>query len=361
MFRVYCSAYDKTKDELHRLLKTNTEFKEFCEKVRTEFQTDLIDSLLICPIQRPSRYNLLIRQIIEYTEPGNTQLKKILELKDKFSKVNAAINRAIKDVEMRTKVKEIENSFLKPINIMNPSRVFIKKGEFWKVCRSDNRLYTFWLFNDLLLYGTLNNLGTYKLHKEIALNDNFIVNDLPGTKTFKNVFEIKSETKSFMAYTETVQEKKEWLKLFQDCIKKFRSSEEQRGRKVRKIARTAPVWMPDSYSDTCLICKDPFTLFKRRHHCRICGRLTCSNCRKNTLPDLTGKDVPACNICDEEFSRRQSLHDPIMKKTMSEQFSAKSLILKITLQDHQDIAAITSTTLSVPIKNTTVSSIITKL
>ena len=32
-----------------------------------------------------------------------------------------------------------------------------------------------------------------------------------------------------------------------------------------------PTWIPDSEMDKCCSCKLPFTLLRRRHHCRNCG------------------------------------------------------------------------------------------
>lgn len=40
----------------------------------------------------------------------------------------------------------------------------------------------------------------------------------------------------------------------------------------------AVVWLPDSYARRCLICKDSFTMVRRRHHCRGCGKLVCGRC-----------------------------------------------------------------------------------
>jgi len=37
-------------------------------------------------------------------------------------------------------------------------------------------------------------------------------------------------------------------------------------------------WMPDAMTDKCLACSAPFTLFNRRHHCRVCGGLFCGGC-----------------------------------------------------------------------------------
>lgn len=37
-------------------------------------------------------------------------------------------------------------------------------------------------------------------------------------------------------------------------------------------------WMKDETSNECFICSRPFTTFRRKHHCRICGQIFCSAC-----------------------------------------------------------------------------------
>lgn len=38
------------------------------------------------------------------------------------------------------------------------------------------------------------------------------------------------------------------------------------------------VWIPDSEAKRCMECNTKFSMFKRRHHCRNCGRVVCDNC-----------------------------------------------------------------------------------
>ncbi|KAG2732882.1 hypothetical protein G9P44_003872 [Scheffersomyces stipitis] len=37
-------------------------------------------------------------------------------------------------------------------------------------------------------------------------------------------------------------------------------------------------WMNDSFVSDCLNCFKPFTAFRRKHHCRFCGQIFCSDC-----------------------------------------------------------------------------------
>lgn len=53
------------------------------------------------------------------------------------------------------------------------------------------------------------------------------------------------------------------------------------GSRSRRM-RAPPVWVPDQLVAACSFCNSPFTLFRRRHHCRACGQIFCANCSKFT-------------------------------------------------------------------------------
>lgn len=49
-------------------------------------------------------------------------------------------------------------------------------------------------------------------------------------------------------------------------------------------------WMDDSSCLHCYDCHEPFTTFRRRHHCRICGLIFCGKCSAQLLPgEIVGK------------------------------------------------------------------------
>mmetsp|Transcript_59378 Transcript_59378/g.145265 ORF Transcript_59378/g.145265 Transcript_59378/m.145265 type:complete len:2104 (+) Transcript_59378:138-6449(+) len=43
-------------------------------------------------------------------------------------------------------------------------------------------------------------------------------------------------------------------------------------------------WMPDRLCKTCYACEKEFTVFRRRHHCRICGQIFCNACSAHFVP-----------------------------------------------------------------------------
>ncbi|VVC41073.1 Zinc finger, FYVE/PHD-type,FYVE zinc finger,Zinc finger, FYVE-related,Zinc finger, RING/FYVE/PHD-type [Cinara cedri] len=65
-------------------------------------------------------------------------------------------------------------------------------------------------------------------------------------------------------------------------------------------AETPPPWVPDHEAPVCMSCKAIFTVVRRRHHCRNCGKVFCSRCSSNSVPlPRFGhlKPVRVCNRC----------------------------------------------------------------
>lgn len=39
------------------------------------------------------------------------------------------------------------------------------------------------------------------------------------------------------------------------------------------LGKQPPFWIPDSDAPSCMLCDTKFTVLKRRHHCRACGKV----------------------------------------------------------------------------------------
>ena len=44
------------------------------------------------------------------------------------------------------------------------------------------------------------------------------------------------------------------------------------------LERSLVPWIADSEVKFCPICKKPFNVARRRHHCRLCGGIMCAKC-----------------------------------------------------------------------------------
>ncbi|CAM9162419.1 unnamed protein product, partial [Phaeothamnion confervicola] len=69
-------------------------------------------------------------------------------------------------------------------------------------------------------------------------------------------------------------------------------------------------WMPDKMCKVCYECEVPFTMFRRRHHCRVCGQIFCHKC-SGQFVDAKALGIQGfmrtCRRCHEQIqaSRRR--------------------------------------------------------
>ncbi|GIX77868.1 zinc finger FYVE domain-containing protein 21 [Caerostris extrusa] len=81
-----------------------------------------------------------------------------------------------------------------------------------------------------------------------------------------------------------------------------------------------PFWVPDKESPSCAKCQTKFALLTRRHHCRRCGNVFCSNCCENKLPlpRMSFVDpVRVCEECIEVTKKENEFYDKHLKVLLS--------------------------------------------
>lgn len=74
------------------------------------------------------------------------------------------------------------------------------------------------------------------------------------------------------------------------------------------IPKTTPsIWIPSKNISKCFKCKSEFSIWKRKHHCRICGRIFCSYCADewDIIPSLINVTSPP----DKTFSIHSLLYN----------------------------------------------------
>ncbi|KAG4305246.1 hypothetical protein PORY_001416 [Pneumocystis oryctolagi] len=99
------------------------------------------------------------------------------------------------------------------------------------------------------------------------------------------------------------------------------------------FSNTSKIWQPDSDVLLCPFCRKAFSFFHRRHHCRKCGCVVCSNCSsnnwdlseafydiKNTNKHCQTKLARVCDKCflllfEEQSKKKEEPSPPIHEQT----------------------------------------------
>lgn len=75
--------------------------------------------------------------------------------------------------------------------------------------------------------------------------------------------------------------------------------------------RRLPEWVPDSTCSQCSACRSPFTLLRRRHHCRSCGKVWAGGGLaggRGGCPGVPAPLSPALSLSWQIFCARCSPH-----------------------------------------------------
>ncbi|XP_017060990.1 zinc finger FYVE domain-containing protein 9 [Drosophila ficusphila] len=62
------------------------------------------------------------------------------------------------------------------------------------------------------------------------------------------------------------------------------------------LGKVPPIWVPDNMAGQCMQCQQKFTMIKRRHHCRACGKVLCSVCCSQRF-HLEFANEPESRVC----------------------------------------------------------------
>ncbi|CAI9097345.1 OLC1v1033745C1 [Oldenlandia corymbosa var. corymbosa] len=85
-------------------------------------------------------------------------------------------------------------------------------------------------------------------------------------------------------------------------------------RRMEPVNVSRDFWMPDQSCRVCYECDSQFTIFNRRHHCRLCGRVFCARCTSNSIPAPTEEGsrlsredrerIRVCNYCFKQWEQQ---------------------------------------------------------
>lgn len=90
----------------------------------------------------------------------------------------------------------------------------------------------------------------------------------------------------------------------------YLATQYRQGRKRALNSLGKEFWMKDENAKTCFRCSKPFTTFRRRHHCRVCGQIFCSACAKlipgNKFQNGSTSKIRCCLNCLTSLSSQHS-------------------------------------------------------
>ncbi|ETW08198.1 hypothetical protein, variant [Aphanomyces invadans] len=310
LFTSFYSEYAKYFDDFTPLLNEyKTQSKGFstlldqCQRKGGSNQT--FESLLILPIQRIPRYNLLLQRVVKHTREDHPDLASLKLTVQAMGEAAQRMDETLRQKEKTEEVLRIQAQFAGQVSLFALNRHCVRSGMLVKMSTKREDKVMVHLFNDLLMYSDILSAETFHarrivdFHSKACRVDGTVPSsyvNLFGADTLECGFMMSSAQKSFVLFAPTVQDKQAWVSTIGRLITETQAKDST----TAVDSAPAAVWIPDSVSEECSQCRKAFRLLLRRHHCRRCGFVVCGLCseHRSILFDNDMRPVRVCNKCN---------------------------------------------------------------
>ncbi|KAJ3431652.1 faciogenital dysplasia protein [Anaeramoeba flamelloides] len=218
LYTHYCEGYEEGIKLLTTLREKGDSLQNFLMDTKHSQEAQNLDltSFLILPIQRLPRYNLLLSEILKYTDKEHPDYQDINETIGYIQKVANEINQHLNVLEQQRELYELQSHMAK-FKVVKNGRRLVRSQTFQKVSPYGNiQKRHFFLFNDVLIYCS-KKFSKYKFKKSIDVNGSWI-QDMPNTDKLKNAFLIVGQKKTLTVCAITEKKKQKWIKVMTELV-----------------------------------------------------------------------------------------------------------------------------------------------
>ena len=347
IYSVYAKNYSNAIKCFNEYKKKNAEFAEFLDAALRSDECGMMrfEGFILTPIQRIPRYKMLLQDLLKNTPEGHADSQNLREALTSIEQVAVFLNETIRRHEVILEMLRLQKQISGlELDLLAPGRILIKRGILTKICRKSTKQRALFLFSDILIYTSVSSMpssnvsedGAYVFHRCFSSLDDMKISadgyamtpalsntdldvSLFNTTGEDLIFHVISPAKSFALICKNTDEKSRWIEAFNSTIAAYHRNRSTL--KLETITPTvmsnsdpedqyaAPIWVPDDSCLACMDCQQLFTVIRRRHHCRACGRVLCNKCsdRRTVLPSQymvmnaaainSAPYVRVCNSC----------------------------------------------------------------
>jgi hypothetical protein len=323
VYSIYVKSFHRALACLESELKGNPALARCAQEQQAQHASKnlSLQAHLLGPVQRIPRYRLLLEDLLRYTlrdHPDYEQLQASLQL---IAQVASFINEVVRQDEHAIELIRLQARLSGcPENLLaTPGRRILKQGRVMKVSRKAHHVRVLICLTDCLLYTSPGLLDSQLLfHRKIPLY-HCQVRAVADTRAIRHLMQVISPERSFACYVDSQSVRDAWVDVITGARRVLVEDMQSLRRGLQSTGsplappRTdslhgprpneqplvelspdlpsmpeapdylAPVWVPDALATHCSVCSTPFTLFHRRHHCRICGCIVCGACSRGSF------------------------------------------------------------------------------
>ncbi|XP_026174833.1 intersectin-2a [Mastacembelus armatus] len=253
----FCSCQLNAAALLQSKTHNQPDFKNFLKKIATNYRCKgmPLSSFLLKPMQRITRYPLLIKNILEYTPDGHADRGPLREAMERAEELCSQVNEGVREKENSDRLEWIQSHvqcegpiehlvFNSLTNCLGP-RKLLHSGRLYKT-KSSRELWTF-LFNDFLLlthsarpfsssgpdklFSPKTNIQL-KMYKTPLFLNEVLVKMPPDPSSDEPLFHVSHIDRVYTLKTETLNERTTWVQKIKAASEHFIETEKKKREKA---------------------------------------------------------------------------------------------------------------------------------
>ncbi|XP_039638331.1 intersectin-2a isoform X4 [Perca fluviatilis] len=253
----FCSCQLNAAALLQSKTHNQPDFKDFLKKIATNYRCKgmPLSSFLLKPMQRITRYPLLIKNILENTPDGHADRSPLREALERAEELCSQVNEGVREKENSDRLEWIQSHvqcegaiahlvFDSLTNCLGP-RKLLHSGRLYKT-KSSRELWAF-LFNDFLLLthsakpfsssgsDKLFSLKTniqLKMYKTPLFLNEVLVKMPPDPSSDEPLFHVSHIDRVYTLKTETLNERTTWVQKIKAASEHFIQTEKKKREKA---------------------------------------------------------------------------------------------------------------------------------
>lgn len=253
----FCSCQLNAAALLQSKTYNQPDFKDFLKKIATNYRCKgmPLSSFLLKPMQRITRYPLLIKNILEHTAESHADRAPLREALDRAEELCSQVNEGVREKENSDRLEWIQSHvqcegpiehlvFNSLTNCLGP-RKLLHSGRLYKT-KSSRELWAF-LFNDFLLFThgakPFSSSGPDKLfspktniqlkmYKTPLFLNEVLVKMPPDPSSDEPVFHVSHIDRVYTLKTETLNERAAWVQKIKAASEHFIETEKKKREKA---------------------------------------------------------------------------------------------------------------------------------
>ncbi|KAK0142663.1 Intersectin-2 [Merluccius polli] len=259
----FCSCQLNAAALLQRKTNSQPDFKDFLKKIATNYRCKgmPLSSFLLKPMQRITRYPLIIKNILENTAEGHQDRAALREALERAEELCSQVNEGVREKENSDRLEWIQNHvqcdgliehlvFNSLTNCLGP-RKLLHSGRLHKT-RSSRELWVF-LFNDFLLltHSTAKSFSSssssslaseklfshkanvqLKMYKTPLFLNEVLVKNPPDPSSDEPLFHISHIDRVYTLKTDTLNERTTWVQRIKAASEHFIETEKKKREKA---------------------------------------------------------------------------------------------------------------------------------